>query len=188
MKRLTFLIVALLLLPSVVYSELPRIGYIGLFSDDNHSGWCIEGTGVYTFEMWIWCLPSSYGLFCAEFRIDYPEAITQSTVTKNTDIISVELGDLASGWSVCFPECILDEWIWPAHQTLYVTDDSTPMEISVVEHPLVGEYYFANCDFDTEPIRIIASLYINFTKEDFPCMVMGVEESSWGAIKSMMSK
>lgn len=93
-----------LLSPQGMAQSLP-IGYAGLFTGDTHSGWCLEGEGFYHVEMWVMCLPSWLGQICAEFEIDHPSNVIESTITWNDPVISVVLGCPKEGVTVCFIEC-----------------------------------------------------------------------------------
>ena len=157
------------------------MGYMGLYTDDAHSVCEFHNpAGFLPFEMWIWCLPSDNGQMCAEFMIVYPPDVISSTVTNNVGIISVTLGDLASGMSVCYNECQYD-WNWPFHQAMYSTGPA-PSMIQIAAHPDAGVYQFANCleGFPTEPILLLNHLALNQ-----PCET-GIEDASWGAIKGML--
>jgi hypothetical protein len=156
-------------------------GMMGLFIDEARSSWCAEGVGFYPVEMWVWCLPGDEGQICAEFALAYPPNVIQSTVTKNVALISVDMGDLASGWSVCYIVCQYD-WNWPAHQALWVTDP-TETDVIIIAHPGVGTYQYANCapGYPVEPFDVYCNLNINH------CLV-ATEESSWGAIKNLISE
>lgn len=136
--------------------------------------------------MWIWSLPSIRGQIRAEFMICYPANVIQSTVTWNDPIISVSLGDLPSGLSVCFIACQTD-WFWIAHQIHYVTD-ATKNHVEICPHPDIGVYRFANCEpgYPTEPCIRFIDLYINYTELDPECgCLCDTQEASWGTIKGM---
>jgi hypothetical protein len=187
LKKIVLLAVALIVLcASSAFAGYPE-GYIGLFTDEAHTNWCATGTGFYPVEMWIWALPNAlYGTICAEFRICYPVNVIQSTATRNDPIISVMLGDLASGISVCFIVCQWS-WFWICHQLLYVTDPTQTI-VYICAHPDVGVFQFANCEpgYPVEPFIKFTSLYLNYAPPDPECMGTATEDASWGAIKSMM--
>ena len=182
MKKAILLTVALLLVAGAANAQ-----YIGLYVDNERSSWCATGVGFYPVEMWIWCLPGPLGQICAEFMVTYPVNVITSTVTWNVPIISVSLGDLSSGLSVCYVNCLYD-WHWPAHQTLYVTDP-TATYCTIQKHPdpAVEDIQFANCEpgYPTEPTTVLTNLYFNYGPTDAECMGTAVEETSWGAIKSL---
>jgi hypothetical protein len=160
-------------------AQLPPEGFIGLFTDDSHSNWCTEGIPMYPVEMWIWCLPSENGQMCAEFAVSYPSNVIQSTVNSNDAIISVMLGDLPNGVSVCYLTCQY-EWNWPFHQTLYVTSDDET-DVTIIPHLGVGLYQFANCQpgYPTELCNIYSDLNINH------CELVSSRETTWGAVKAL---
>jgi len=184
MKKALLLAFAILLISGAVNAQLPPDGYIGLYADEAHSTQCVNGTGFYPFTLWIWCWPSVRGQICAEFLVQYPANVITSTVTPNDAIISVTLGDLANGMSVCYVGCELD-WNWPFQQAMYCTDPTQTM-ITIGAHPDVGVYQFANCDsgYPTEPCIAYPSLLLNVLPDDCP-EIVGTEETSWGAIKSL---
>ena len=187
MKKVLLLAVALLLVASVASAqESSPLGYIGLFTDDAHSYWCVSGAGFYPVNVWIMCLPGSYGQICAEFMLCNPTNVITSTVTWNTPLISVSLGDLDIGLSVCYTACQTD-WHWIAHRLYYVTDASQTM-IEICPHPDTGVYSFANCEpgYPMEPCTKLTNMYLNYTTEDPECQAMGTKDASWGAIKSMI--
>jgi hypothetical protein len=186
MKKALLVAVVLLLSASAANAVGPPTGYIGLFTGETHSAWCVNGAGFYPAEMWVMCLPSYLGQICAEFRVCYPANVIQSTVTWNTALISVSLGDLPSGLSVCFVGC-QNAWLWICHQALWVTDPSLTY-IYICPHPTVGVYQFANCTvgYPTEPCIKFTNFYLNRSAGTPECDVAGTEDASWGAIKSMM--
>ena len=162
-------------------------GWIGLYTDPDHTYWCAEGAGFYLVEMWVWCMPNpELGTICSEFRVCYPPNVIQSTVTWNDPIISVSLGDLASGLSVCFIMCQWD-WYWICHQALWVTDPTMTI-IEICPHPDIGVYQFANCEpgYPVECCVALTKLYINYGPTEPECMGMATQDASWGAIKSMI--
>jgi hypothetical protein len=137
-------------------------GCIGLYADDQHSDWCVNGEGFYPIDMWVWCRPSGNGLICAEFAVQFPSNTIQSTITWHPDI-SVTIGDIWVGLSVCFTHCFYD-WVWPLHEVVYVTDPTQTM-IEVVEHPDAGHIAFLNCLPESliEPADVCTHLYLNCT-------------------------
>ncbi len=186
MKKILLLTVALLLVASVANAQLPPQGYMGLFTDEARTAWCVTGVGFYPAKMWILCLPSYLGQMCAEFMICYPPNVIQSTVYENSAIISVTLGSLSGGMSVCYQECQW-AWHWNFNQDLWVTTaDMT--HIYICPHPDTGEINFANCEdgFPMEPCILLTNFYINYGPTEPECLGYATEDASWGAIKSMI--
>ena len=181
MKKALLLGLAILLISGAATAQG---GYIGLYADEGRTTQCVSGEGFYSVSMWVWCLPGEKGQICAEFLVTYPLNTIQSTVTWNDPLISVTLGDLPSGLSVCYQECQWD-WNWPCYQLVYVTDP-TQTVIEIGPHPDVAVYQFANCDpgYPVEPCTAYPSMLLNVLPEDCP-EIVGTEETSWGAIKSL---
>ena len=179
MKKTLLLTAALLMVASIAFAG--PVGYMGLYADAAHSVCEVMNPGgFFPFTMYIWCQPSDQGTMCAEFSIGYPPNVIQSTVTNNTALISVTLGDLPSGMSVCYVGCQYD-WHSPFSQMCYLTDMS-PAFITLLPHPSTGEVSFANCldGFPMEPAMVTNHLALNQ-----PCEI-GIEDASWGAIKGML--
>jgi hypothetical protein len=183
MKQTLLIVVALMVASSTATLAGQGDGYIGLFIDSSHSHSCATGVGLYPVEMWIWTLPSMNGTICAEFAISYPPNVIQSTRTDNTSIISVSLGDLPTGMSVCYIACQWS-WHWCFHQLLYVTDP-TPTQAEIIPHPDTGLVQLSNCEpgYPGEPVILFTVLKLN--QECPPENPIGAKETSWGAIKSM---
>jgi hypothetical protein len=187
MKKALLFAVALLLVASVANAQQSfPLGYIGLFTDDTHSAWCATGVGFYPVEVWVLCLPGSLGQICAEFKVCNPVNVITSTITWNTPIISVTLGDPDTGLSVCYIACQTD-WHWIYHRLYYVTDP-TQTYIYICAHPDIGTFQFANCEpgYPIEPCTALTHMYLNYEPPAPECLGMGTEDASWGAIKSMV--
>ncbi len=180
MKKLLILGIALLLISGNAVAQ-GGYGYIGLFVDDMHSTWC---TTASSFDMYVWCLPSTNGMMGFEHAISYPGNIIPSTVTSNSSVISVCMGDLSSGISCGLNACE-EDWIWTHKQTLFVTD-GVQTNIEIIEHPDVGAYQFTNCEdgFPIEACVKFTDIMVN-TDPTSPSCVRGTGEESWGAIKSL---
>lgn len=178
MKKALLLGLALMLVSSVAFASE---GYIGLFVDAGHTSWCITNPGGFLpFTMYVWCLPGSLGQICAEFMVTYPPNCIQSTISANDPIISVTLGTLPTGMSVCYIECQY-AWHWNFQQIIYSTDTAAGV-FEIVAHPDAGAYQFANCTpgYPIEPCIKLTNLYMNGV-----CGPTAVESTSWGAIKGL---
>lgn len=182
-KRLLALLILFLVVTGTASAQ--QEGYIGLYTDDTHSQSCVTGVGFYPAQVWIWCLPGENGQICAEFSVAYPPNIVQSTVYKNTPIISVDMGDIAGGWSVCYTDCRYD-FHWLAWQQIYVTD-ATPGWIEIVKHPSpeITCVQAANClpGYPIECLMVLTKFGVN--QECPPENPIGTEETTWGAIKGL---
>ena len=182
-KRLLAAFMLLLVVAAPAFAQQP--GSIGLYTDESRSQSCVTGVGFYPAQLWIWCLPGENGQICAEFSVTFPPNVIQSTITKNTPIISVEMGDIAGGWSVCYTDCRYD-WHWLAWQQLYIADP-TPGWIEIVKHPSpdIACVQAASClpGYPIECLTVITKFGVN--QECPPENPIGVEETTWGAIKGL---
>jgi hypothetical protein len=187
MKRWLSILLVFWILPVAVFAQLPPVGYIGLYTDELHNEWCAVGAGFYLVQMWAWCLPSERGMICAEFRIDYPANVIQSSVTWNQPWF-IDPPDLEEGASVCLLDCQWD-WYWLFHQQLWVTDPG-PTYVEIVEFPFleVPVMQFANCEpgYPVETVKKYTNLYINYDLASPECSGTAAETGSWGAIKKLM--
>jgi len=167
MRQKFLIIIIILLVASAASSQLPPIGYIGLYADENRAENYIQsptGCAFYPIEMWVWALPGENGLKCAEFAVSYPEfGIFPGTLTINPGN-SVVQGNLKDGFIICMTNCQWD-WVWLAHHFLIITS-LEPMMFVIIPHPgVVPEpaYQFANCleDYPKEPCIKFTNLYVN---------------------------
>lgn len=184
------MVLALLFIGAAASAQLPLVGYIGLFADDNRDTWCVNGVGFYQIEMWVWCLPSTPGMICAEFAISYPGNVVQSAITFPPPVIIPEVFEPETGVNACFTECQM-QWTWAFHQTLFVSD-ALPSYLEIIKHsdPSIEYIRFATCEpgNPTEPVKKFTNLYINYAPEESPCTYMATESRSWGAIKSLVER
>ena len=190
MKNCLLLILVVALLSPAAKAQ-PPVGYIGLFTDSGHSSWCAYGTTpYYLVTMYIWCLPSVNGQMCAEFAIDYTAdaGVVKAAVTPSSHV-SVALGNLDTGMSVCFTEC-QTEWHYAFTQALFI-NTSAKLAFQIIPSPAVKptpKYQFASCleDFPLEPCIVFTNLYINYQNGiDAECSTTPVEAATWGAIKNI---
>ena len=190
MKRSLMIFLAVLLFSTAASAQI--YGYIGLFADDTHTSWCgsaAEVPGMLT--MYVFCLPRSDGMYCAEFQLLMPAdaSLILASATPQAGY-SVIMGDLASGVSFCFLEC-KNDWIWIYSVGLLDTGGNRNV-ISIGPNPLSGGILFNNC---VEPLRpeydavVFNNFYVNYVDGTDPeCDETGTAERTWGAIKSMYTE
>lgn len=187
MKKLLMCLAVLLILSGAAAAQNPTIG---LFADQDvapappYNTHCMTGVGIWQFQMWIWCLPPVEGMMCAEFKLNYPLNIISSTVTDNSAIISVQLGTLDTGMSVCYLAC-QNSWNWCFHQLIYVTTGEATT-IDIVDHPDTDNIEFADCTpgYPTVEAVVLCGMQLNVATDDPGCQT-GTQNASWGAIKSL---
>ena len=198
MKRIILLILALLLISSASMAQLPPVGWIGIFADDQFQGpdqtpifaYCDFEGAVARAEMWIWCLPSERGQIGADFTVAYHDLsiLAPSTVTTNDGIVAVVTGDLENGISILYKECQYG-WNWCIRQTIYIISHELAW-IEIVEDPGITPK-FRNCEegWPTEQVYKWPRLYLNYVSDVPPYLYciqpIGTDDSSWGAIKSL---
>ncbi|MBU8922838.1 MAG: Ig-like domain-containing protein [Bacteroidales bacterium] len=144
------------------YIDPEQTSRIGLYADAEHSVYCVDGESTfYEVEMWVWCKPGSSGMICAEFMIDYPANALPATIFRNPNV-SIDLGNLQEGISVCLSNCVYNDWVWLYRQTLYVID-LTPSIVAIQPHPHYEDVTFANCmaGYPVETGGVVANLQLN---------------------------
>jgi hypothetical protein len=181
MKRALLLGAAILFLAGSTAAVPPPIGYIGVFADGAHSIAYLCPAQYEQFQAWIWILPGTHGVQAAEFAVSFP-ATTLVLATVQHPNITVALGALSTGISVSFGEawCQTD-WVWTHHLTM-MSLAVVQTWIAIIPHPRVlpvPAYHVATCElgYPIERLSYLTPLYL--------CQSWGVEESSWGAIKSL---
>ena len=153
MKKYLMVFLMVLLFSTAVSAQTQ--GYIGLFADVTHTSWCASAASVPgNFNMWIYCLPRSDGMFCAEFMIQMPADPTLILATTTPqDGYSVIMGNLTTGVSICFNSCQTD-WIW-THQLTCLVIDETPSIITLDPHE---DYILERLDMGVRRSRIAQDL------------------------------
>ncbi len=187
MKKALLIAAAVMFIASAASAVLPPVGYIGIFMDMTHNtdpaaNYVCPPAPYVSFQAVIWCLPSEFGLQAAEFAVGLPATIIETAAVKNPNI-TVELGSRANGLSVAFGECNLD-WVW-LYQLTYLPLATAPTKVEIIPHPgtlPLPAYQFASClpGYPIEPCLYLTPLYVCFTPSP-----LGVEQTNWGAIKSL---
>lgn len=190
-KAIVCAVLGLLVLPAVAGAT----DYVGLFTSSDHttSAWCpIGDVSLARIEMWIWFLPDAGGNMCAEFGMEYPSNVIATEETYS-EIVSIRLGNLDVGVSVCFTSCRPGgTWYWLCHETLWVTSGEETM-IRIVPNPSTGNMFIATCEvgYPAEDAVPLIHLYINHASSPMlyckiPLeIVVGTESVTWGAIKNL---
>jgi hypothetical protein len=189
MKKASMIAAAIMFAAGSVSAVLPPVGYIGIFKDMTHDTdpaanyICPYPYGQFTAV--IWCLPSANGLKGAEFAVSLPATIITLAWMKNP-LLGFELGVFTEGIRVSLESC-QDDWTWLYQITcMYLSETPVPAKIEIVPHPgtlPLPAYQFANCQTarPIEPCIYLTPLYVCWTPSP-----LGVEETGWGAIKSLL--
>jgi hypothetical protein len=189
MKKALLIVVALFVVSGIsgTANAVYPLGYIGAYVDTvaTHDYWCWYGPAYPdpAPKVWIWCKAGSKGFHGCEFALSYSTNLVQGMVTKNDDLNVLTIGDLINGISVTC-DCQWD-WCWVLNQVI-TPKNTTAARVYIVIHPVVGKYRFINCDpgYPKEDCILLNHAWFNKT----PCPAVGVEESSWGAIKNLFNE
>ena len=154
-----------------------------LFSDEAMTT-CESTNGAYMgFPVLLLLEPGPMGVFGAEYYMDFPANIIQNPAPVPFPGIAVSMGDAVggAGLSLGFEVCQTEMFVLYTFNAFPM--DTTPGLIRVLPHPDRGIVAVATCE---EPLRpTIEANVFNYFGFHESC-VYGTEESSWGAIKSMM--
>ena len=131
---------------------------LGLYVDEARSSNEAATPGLFT--GWVFCLPGTNGVMCAEFMVKVPEGMILLNTTGNPGI-SVALGSLTDGMSVCFTEC-RDDWVWTHNFNVYASSAS-PAEITIERHPSTQERAIASCigGYPVEEVLVSSRICVN---------------------------
>ncbi|MCK4549586.1 MAG: hypothetical protein KAU49_05435 [Candidatus Krumholzibacteria bacterium] len=165
-----------------IVSQADATTDIGIYVDEGHSE-CSSYPALYqVVNFWVWVLPGNDGMICVEYEITTPANVIEAATTVNPEA-GYSIGDaiVPPGATVCFPTCRTD-WIW-IHQLTCLVTDSVPSIITLDPHGDYGIMRALNC---IEP----GEHYETMTKVNdvylFQECVLANQESSWGAIKSLL--
>jgi hypothetical protein len=184
MKKALLIAVAIMLFAGSVFAiDLPPVGYIGIYADVNRAANSVCPAMYGQCQAWIYCLPSVNGLQAAEFAVSFPATIV-TLVTNQNPLITVALGSLPAGISVAFGETTCQrDWVW-THNLVLMSLAAIPTKIDIIPHPNVQPvpaFQFASClaGYPIESCIYFTPLYL--------CQPgsVGVQETNWGAIKSL---
>lgn len=188
MRSLILLSVILLLFCQTARAERDDLsccpvpgGYIGLFADEEHSTWCLEGAGMYTF--YLFALPlSSEGMRCVELRtvVNSPDVAVFAPI-YNELVKEPILGGIPGNLAVCFKVCLIEDWVRIFSASAFVMAAN---EASITIEAFTGSPYpkFLDCGGVEVEANIYTYLWINMP---WGCYMTPVKESTWGAIKDM---
>ena len=184
MRKLAILAVAGIVFTMPLHAQLPQDAYVGLYSDSDHSLWCVSGAAVYEFDMWIWILPSERGVLCVEHDVQFPSNVIEGDIVYNASVVFSEPTGPAK-YSMWYKECQLD-WHWTVRQSLIVSTDVQSF-IEILPDPISGKCQVGTCQncSPAELFVMYTALFVNFPPDDAVCMGTATSGSTWGAIKSL---
>ena len=177
---LTVVLAAMLTTSAAAYDY----GYIGLFTDEARTSWCIDVPAYVQFDIYIYCLPSDNGVRAAEFSLGFPPSYI---VVANTPgpTVSVTLGNLYDGIAYSLYLCGNDWVLLGTVNMLGTAGGQAPIWLK--GHGDTGVMSVASClpGYPIEPAHAYTSVFVNYPPDSPECSGTATEESSWGAIKEM---
>ncbi len=190
MRHLLIAACAVLVLSAAVDVHGSGNVYVGVYADDDHSEWCVDGEPSYEIDVWIWILTTEEGMNGFGYNLNIPE--TYSLIDKEyhpfmiPEIVDPHEIPPSPHWSYrgALHMCKGLEWVWTYHLHLSIPD-GTPGVIEVTSHPELGESVISDCSNVPHPLVRLTNLYVNYPPSSPECLTFGVEGSSWGAIKSL---
>jgi hypothetical protein len=179
-----------ILLPAALFAQAPPVSYMGIYADEDRTTWCASGTAPYQIDVWVYMDIGENGAWAYSFDLEIP---------PNVVILTIDVNRYEGGpWECIPPYCpqgIAGEFglclgsrmfssIWIVHATANVTDGD-PSLIRIVPNPDIGAMWVENCDFEYETPPILTHLYVNYDASEAECGTLPVDQSTWGAIKSL---
>ena len=176
MKKIFWLGIMLLVLVAPASAQLPEKAYFGLFIDEARTNWCVSGAGMQT--MYFIVLPSENGLICVELSTTLVgTGVSFLAPTWNPDKVDPVMGGFPGDLAVCFGSCHYD-WVTFCSVRMFV-DDEDPKSIVIGPYATQPFPNALDCFGGEDWATPFTTFYIN------GCGPLAVEESSWGAIKSL---
>lgn len=176
MKKILLTIAAIALFAVPANAQMYSVWTDAGFTDCDYTG-----PNYMPFPVYFVLEPGPTGAFAAEYKFNVPSnLLTQET--HPSPVISVAEGTATNGYgiSVGFLTCQSEAFV--IYDFLFVPLGDTPGYLTVTNHDNTGKLIIAECPGDRAEIP--ATVYNNFGFNT--SCVVGTEESSWGAIKSMM--
>jgi hypothetical protein len=156
---------------------------LSIWADDAMTSCEVATQGPYqAFSLYVFLEPGADGAFAVEYKLAYPAGHIASVTTPAPFVAAATIGSWlgSPGISAPFTACQTD-MVWVVSFTL-LSPDTNPGFYMIEPNETTGVLGVAICPGD-RPI-VDATVYNYFGFND-GCVV-GTEESSWGAIKSMM--
>ena len=159
MRRIAICLALCLLVSSSIYAQLPPQGFIGLYSDEEHTDWCIYGTGVHTFYCFV--QPPGAGLKCIELKtVLSSDNIFVVSPIFHPDHAEPVMGSVPGNLALCFNSCHSTGWVMAFSAQVIVVN--TTLE-SITLEPFTGSPYMKilNCEGVEVEALHFPDIYIN---------------------------
>lgn len=155
-------------------------GYVAIYVDEGHTKCEVyypqPSADRYLYVFWL--VPQ--GLKATEYMLELSDIdnLELGSVTHNPDS-NLQMGAPETGMVTAFETCWTD-WVWSQKIRFYVYE-ADPMWIYLRAYP-GADHDAADCNFNNP--QLVHCNILNHLAVNQPCVV-GNEESSWGAIKSL---
>lgn len=179
--RIAYIVLVILLVVSSLACAQER-SYMGIFTSADRSTWCINEEVPVNFDIWLWVLPSERGIQGVRFQIPITTSWVRANSTTFNSIFSGNKEDLGRGdinVTLISPYCHT-EWTWILIQHLG-SEWPNPLRINIMER-IVFSCQEGNPEEDAV---YLSSVFLNYGIDSPECTTVGVEVTSWGAIKSL---
>ena len=181
--------IAALLLIALTTGAVAHEGSIGMFTDMTGTDCDLTFSPFLSYDVFILYMKSDggpNGIFAAQFKVELPPAgLSIQEFVKSPDV-SVTMGNVAVGISVSFSNCAgtgMDYLLIGTISVVAFTDQAMDMKIVVAEDVVNPPFAVRviMCDEARTKHGVLGGW---FKTPNGTCNV-GVEETSWGAIKEM---
>jgi hypothetical protein len=189
MKKALLTIAAIAMLAAPASAQV-----VGIFADEAGTVGCVECQPIYQpLPIYVVLDPGTIGggATALEYRMEVPLSHYQSgPVTTNTSVITSQLGSWYNGDNAVTFSCqTAPVWLVTIPFANATADPDNPgcamgAYFQIVDNTQVNTVQIADCDDEAGRPKHPCAVY-NYFGFNEPCWV-GTEDSSWGAIKSMM--
>jgi hypothetical protein len=154
--------------------------FAGIYADGSREMDCISGPAGASFDIFaIGWVPLEAGLNYVTLRIDFPANIELSGRPALNDLITelivIDYDDGTSEWTMLFSQCP-SGWIELFSQKTVILDPSGSDVTIVGDDSMIRD-----CDFILNGLGVLGGLAVN----DPACEFVSVENTGWGAVKSI---
>lgn len=177
MKRILLLGLALLFVSGAVTAQ-----QVAMYTDETRTSWCAVDCALYTHVyIYLFVGPPAEGAKCVDLNSTHEGGMFMTgTPEWNPDINPAHLGNFPDAdLACCFNTCQQD-WNWAIKGDLFILGvDPAKFWLRPSQDPLQPNMWMLNCAGVEVEAFALTDFYVN------SCGPISVEESSWGAIKSL---
>ena len=191
MKLFSFLSIVWILFSLPLSAQAQQMTALVLHADDTgeHNAICEfpEGYAAKA-ELFVWVKPL-IGIEGVFFSLDYQDYLIPEDMVINESNVIAYLGDLDSGIEILTTCIAVDSWL--VRQTFWiVSNEASWLEIAPHSNPDINQIGYVICGGGMFEFEGTGGLFINMPSDGWACkdpldLVVGTQESSWGAIKAL---